>query len=60
MNYSPHTHLAISRARQEDMIRAADHAALVRSFKDERPGVLFRLRAHLARKRQPLAKPVTA
>jgi hypothetical protein len=60
MYYSPHSHLAIARARHEDMLRQADHARLVRSFKDERPSAFSRLRTHLARKRGPEPRTVTA
>ena len=60
MYYSPHSHLAIARARHEDMLREAERARLARSFEDERPSVLFRLRAHLARKREPAPRTVTA
>jgi hypothetical protein len=60
MYYSPHSHLAIARARHEDMIRQADRARLARSLKDERPSALSRLRTHLARKREPEPRPVTA
>ena len=60
MNYSPHTHLAIARARHEDMLLQAERARLARSLDDERPGVVSRLRSHLARKRQPAPRPVAA
>ena len=60
MDYSPHTHLTIARARQEDMIREAERDGLARSFKDERPGLLTRLLAHLARKRTAHPSPVGA
>jgi hypothetical protein len=60
MIYNSHTHLEIARARHEDMIREAEHARLVRSFQEDRPGTFSRLRAHLARKRQPQPRPVTA
>ena len=60
MYYNPHTHLAIARARQEDMIRQADRDRLARSFEDERPGAFVRLRARLAGRHQPQSRPVTA
>jgi hypothetical protein len=60
MNYSPHTHLAIARARQEDLIRQAERDELARSFQDERPSVVSRLRSHLARRFSPRPRPVTA
>jgi hypothetical protein len=60
MNYSPHTHLAIARARHEDMLRDADRARLARSFRDEQPSAFSRLRTHLARKREPQPRTVTA
>jgi len=60
MYYNPHTHLAIARARQEDMIRQADRARLARSFEDERPSAIVRLRARLAVRRHPQSRPVTA
>jgi hypothetical protein len=59
MYFSPHSHLAIARARHEDMLRDAERARLARSFDDERPGVITRLRTHLSRKREPSAKPIT-
>jgi hypothetical protein len=60
MYYDPHTHLAIARARQEDMIRQAERDELARSFKNERPGLLERLHAHLTRKRAAHPSPVGA
>lgn len=60
MYYSPHTHLAIARARHEDMLRDAERARLSRSFDQERPGMLSRLRTHLARERAADPRPVTA
>jgi hypothetical protein len=59
MYYSPHTHLALARARHEDMLRQADRARLARSFQSERPGAFSRLWAHLARKRQAHPSPIT-
>ncbi|HUC34444.1 MAG TPA: hypothetical protein VMR48_01975 [Gaiellaceae bacterium] len=60
MYYSPHSHLAIARARQEDMLRDAERARLARRFEDERPGVFTRLWTHVSRKREPSARPITA
>ena len=60
MYYSPHSHLAIARARHEDMIRDADRARLARSFAEDKPGRLSRLWTHLARKREADPRPVTA
>jgi hypothetical protein len=38
--YNPHTHLALARARQEDMIREARRAELARLVpRDEREGL---------------------
>jgi hypothetical protein len=60
MNYSPHTHLAIARARHEDMLRDAEHARLARSFGENESGKLSRLWTHLTRKREADPRPVTA
>ena len=60
MDYSPHTHLAIARARHEDMLQQAERARLVRSFENERPGVVSRLRTYLTRKHAADPRPVTA
>jgi hypothetical protein len=60
MNYSPHTHLALARARHEDMLKQAEHARLARSFEDERPSAFSRLRAHLTRKHETEPRPVVA
>ena len=60
MYYSPHSHLAIARARHEDMLQQAERTRLARSFDDERPGVISRLRTHLTRKREVEPRPVTA
>jgi hypothetical protein len=58
MDYSPHTHLALARARQEDMIREADRARLARSFRGERPSTLSRLRSLVSRRRT-LPQPIS-
>jgi hypothetical protein len=60
MDYSPHSHLAIARARHEDMLRDAERARLARSFDETKPGSLSRLWTHLARKRAADPRPVTA
>jgi len=60
MNYSPHTHLTIARARHEDMLRDADRARLARSLDEDKLSTLSRLRTHLARKREADPRPVTA
>jgi hypothetical protein len=52
MYYSPHSHLAIARARHEDMLLQAERARLARSFDEERPGVLSRLRMHVPHRRE--------
>jgi len=58
MHQSPHNYLALAHARQDDFLREADHYRLARSLRNEQPGTLARLRAHLARTREPQAKPV--
>jgi hypothetical protein len=60
MNYSPHSHLVIARARHEDMLRDAERARLARSFGEHKPGMLSRLWTSLARKREADPRPVTA
>jgi hypothetical protein len=60
MYYSPHSHLAIARARHEDMLLEAERARLARSFDEERPSVISRLKLHLARKREVEPRPVAA
>jgi hypothetical protein len=48
--YSPHTHLALARARQEDMIREARRAELARLVpKVERESLVSRI-AHLLKR----------
>jgi hypothetical protein len=42
------------------MLLQAERARLARSFEDERPGVLSRLRAHLSRKHAAEPRAVTA
>ncbi len=60
MYYSPHSHLAIARARHEDMLLQAERARLAHSFDEERPSVISRLRTHLTRKREVEPRPVAA
>jgi hypothetical protein len=60
MNYSPHTHLALARARHEDMLLGAERARLAATFRDDRPGALSRLRTHLAGLRHRQPRPVAA
>ena len=58
MNYSPHTHLAIAKARQADLIREARQRELARLVADgERPSLGERL-ARLLRRRS--TRPVAA
>jgi hypothetical protein len=40
----PHTHLAISHERHEDMLREARKSELARLVQHERPGLVTRLR----------------
>jgi hypothetical protein len=57
MYYNPHTHLALAKARHEDMLRAAERERIASRFRDERPSVLARFRSfvsgHTLVKRQP-------
>jgi hypothetical protein len=55
--YSPHTHLALARARQEDLIREARRHELARLVpKRESTGVLVRIASLLKRhQRRPAA-----
>lgn len=48
--YSPHTHLALAQARQEDLIREARGRELARLVAEERPGLVSRLAARLRRR----------
>jgi hypothetical protein len=45
MYANPHTHLALARARHEDMIRDAQKHELARLATSDRPGLLTRLRS---------------
>jgi hypothetical protein len=61
MYYSPHTHLALARERQADLIREARRNELARLVpKDERPGFIARLagRLHLHQSPRPAANSV--
>ncbi|MEO8291155.1 MAG: hypothetical protein ABI649_09210 [Gaiellaceae bacterium] len=51
MYYSPHTHLALAKARHEDMLREAERERLARRFRDERPSVLARFRSFVSSRR---------
>jgi hypothetical protein len=59
MYYSPHTHLAIARERQADMVREARNRELATLVADERPGLISRLRARFGEHgaKQPVARP---
>lgn len=51
MDYNPHTHMALARARQEDMIREARRHELARQVsKPEGPGLGARLAGLLHRR----------
>lgn len=39
MYYSPHTQIALAKARQDDLIREAEQHRLARAVKVERPGI---------------------
>jgi hypothetical protein len=60
MYYSPHTHLAISRARQEDMLREAHKRQLARLVPEDRPSLLSRIRSLIGERsaQQPVVRPV--
>ena len=62
MYYSPHTHLAISRERHEDMLREAHKRQLARLVTDNRPSLLSRIRSLIGHRsvtqHQPVARPV--
>jgi hypothetical protein len=59
MYYSPHTHLAISRERQEDMLREAHKRQLARLVPNDRPSLLSRFRSLIGQRsaKQPVARP---
>jgi hypothetical protein len=56
MYYSPNTHLALARARHDDMLREAERARLAARVAVERPSVLERIRGQLGRR--PAKRPV--
>jgi hypothetical protein len=60
MNYSPHTHMAISRERHEDLLREARKRQLARLVADDRPSLLSRIRSLIGERsaKQPVARPV--
>jgi hypothetical protein len=61
MYTSPHTHLAISRERHEDMLREARNRELARLVEGDRPGLLARVRKlfpHRGAKHEPVVRPV--
>lgn len=39
MYYSPHTQIALAKARQDDLLREAERHRLARAVKVERPGI---------------------
>ncbi|HEY3069152.1 MAG TPA: hypothetical protein VGJ34_02460 [Gaiellaceae bacterium] len=59
MNYNPHTHLEIARARQADLIREADRRRLANLVAEKRPGLVSRLRGHFGEHsaKQPVVRP---
>jgi hypothetical protein len=61
MYYSPHTHLAISHERHEDMLRDARNRELARLVEDDRPGLVARVRnlfPSRGERHQPAVRPV--
>jgi hypothetical protein len=58
MYYSPHTHLAISRERQDDLLREARNRELARLVSDDRPSLLSRVRGFIGQHsaKQPVAR----
>jgi hypothetical protein len=61
MYYSPHTHLAITRERHEDMLREARKRQLARLVPNDRPSLLSRIRSLIGERsaKQPVARPVS-
>lgn len=52
--YSPHTHIALARARQDDLVREARRRELARLVsKDDGPGPFARLATRLRRREAP-------
>jgi hypothetical protein len=60
MYYSPHTHLALAKARHEDMLRAAERERIARRFRDERPSVLARFRSFVSGRASAKSRPAAA
>jgi hypothetical protein len=63
MYYDPHTHLALSRDRSEDMVREARKSELARLVQDERPSVVTRLRGlfgHRAKHQPAVPRPLAS
>jgi hypothetical protein len=61
MYTSPHTHLAISRERHEDMLRDARNRELARLVQRDRPSLIARVRRLFpdrGAKHEPVVKPV--
>jgi hypothetical protein len=44
MSYNPHIHLAIARARQDDLLREADRRRLAKLASEGRPSLAARIR----------------
>jgi hypothetical protein len=59
MYSNPHTHLAIAREREADLLREARKRELARSVASERPSLLSRVRARFGERGagQPVARP---
>ena len=61
MYYSPHTHLAISHERHQDMLREAHKRQLARLVLNDRPSLLSRIRSLIGErtaKQQPVARAI--
>ena len=61
MYYSPHTHLAISHERHEDLLREAHKRQLARLVSDNRPSLLSRIRSLIGErtaKQRPVARAI--
>jgi hypothetical protein len=59
MYYSAHTHLALARAREAELVRAAERQRLARLVpRPERPGIVVRLVRQVRRRRpEPAIRP---
>lgn len=57
---NPNVHLALSRARQEELIREAERRRLRPASGNERPGALARLAARLRRRPARRAAPASS